>query len=90
MASWSASAVSLLRFHECCVLFMVVAGGLGLRQGRQLRASRNFSLDIGHPAASPDAVQRHKRTAWVALIGAVLGLVSAGGILVGMYARMQT
>lgn len=88
LSLWSSSAVWTLRFHESCVLAMVVGGGLGLYWGNQLRATRAFSLDPADPQADDVTVQRHHRAGRVALGGAVLGFISAGFVLAGMYARM--
>lgn len=87
LSVWSNLAIWVLRFHETCVLTMVVGGGLGLRWGKQLRATRSFSLNPEDPLAENLLVQRHRRAGQVALAGASLGFVSAGFVLAGMYLR---
>lgn len=88
LSVWSRSAVWVLRFHETCVLSMVVGGGLGLRWSKQLRRTRSFSLNSADPMADSTIVHRHHRAGQVALTGASLGFISAGIVLAGMYARM--
>jgi hypothetical protein len=85
---WSNAAIWVLRFHETCVLSMVIGGGLGLHWGRQLRETRSFSLASADPLPDSALVLKHHRAGQVALAGASLGFVSAGLVLVGMYARM--
>ena len=43
MSVWSARDVNVLRFHETCVLAMVIAGGLALWLGRRIRSTRSFT-----------------------------------------------
>jgi hypothetical protein len=84
---WSSTAVWVLRFHETCVFGMVVGGGLGLRWSRHLRTTNSYTLDSTDPAADGAIANRHHRAGQVALAGAVLGFISAGFVLAGMYAR---
>ncbi len=88
LTTWSSTAVSILRFHETCVLAMVVAGGLGLYWGRQLRATRSFSSNPQDPLPQSSLVRYHRRSGQVALVGATLGFISAGFVLAGMYLRL--
>ena len=88
LSIWSGAAILILRFHETCVLTMVIAGGLALRWGRQLRETRSYSLNLEDPLAESPLVRRHHRAGQVALSSAALGFTSAGFVLAGMYARM--
>jgi uncharacterized membrane protein YozB (DUF420 family) len=88
LSVWSSTAIATLRFHEACVLTMVVGGGLALRWGKQLRVTRAFSLNPEDPSAENSLVRRHHRAGQAALTGASLGLISAGFVLAGMYARV--
>jgi uncharacterized membrane protein YozB (DUF420 family) len=85
--SWSPAAVNLLRFHELCVLAMLVAGSAALLLGGRLRRSRAFSRDAADPLAPPSLLRRHRLAGRTALIGALLGVTSAALVLVGMYTR---
>lgn len=85
---WSTAAVWNLRFHEACVLAMLLAGGFALRRSRRLRATRNLTRDPGDPVAPAADVSAHTRSGWVAVLAAALGLVTAGIVLGGMYGRL--
>ena len=89
LSVWSQAAVWTLRFHETCVLTMVVGGVLALRWGSQLCTTRSFTLNPDDPEADPALVNRHRRAGRTAVIGAVLGLLSSGFVLMGMYARLS-
>ena len=88
LSVWSQAAVWILRFHETCVLTMVMGGALALRWGSQLSATRSFTLNPDDPEADPALVNRHRRAGWTAVTGGVLGLLSSGVVLLGMYARL--
>jgi uncharacterized membrane protein YozB (DUF420 family) len=87
---WSSSAIWTLRFHETCVLVMIVAGCLGLNWGRQLRKTRSFSHSPDDPLATDGLRARHIRAGRAALGGAVFGFISSGFVLAGMYARLPS
>jgi uncharacterized membrane protein YozB (DUF420 family) len=87
LAAWSSLAVNVLRFHELCVLVMLIGGGTALVIGRRLRASRSFTHSAGDPPAPPALLRRHRLAGRVALAGAILGAATAGLVLAGMYAR---
>lgn len=85
--SWSPGAVGLLRFHELCVLVMLVAGSAALALGRTLRRSRAFSGAASDPEAPPALVRRHHLAGRAAVAGALLGAATAVLVLAGMYSR---
>ena len=85
---WSQAAVWNLRFHETCVLFMLLAGGLALFRGRRLRATRNFSKERDDPTAPESLVRSHTRAGWTAVGSATLGLLTAAIVLAGMVGRL--
>jgi hypothetical protein len=89
LSVWSRAAVWSLRFHECCVLTMIVGGGFAFRYGGKLRTTRVFSLDEADPMPDEAIVRRHHRAGGTAVIGAILGFISAGFVLVGMYTRLS-
>ena len=84
---WSASAVWTLRIHETCIAVMLIAGGMAGRGAYRLRATRNATRRQSDPPAPPPMAARHRRAGWTAVVAAVLGLVSAAGVLLGMYER---
>ncbi len=73
---WDARYVQALRFHETCVLAMVLVGTraiwLGAKSGFTNRAR----------------ARSHRLAGRTALIAAALGVASAGYVLMGMYARL--
>jgi uncharacterized membrane protein YozB (DUF420 family) len=89
MSVWSARDVNVLRFHETCVLVMVVAGSVALWLGRRLRGTRNVTKDRDHELAPERLVKIHKRAGGAAVVGAALGWLSAGFVLLGMYQRAE-
>ena len=88
LSVWSDAARYTLRFHELCVLCMVVGGVSALRLGARLRGSSLASDDPD--ALPPDPAEHawHRRAGKLALGGALLGFVSAGFVLAGMYGRL--
>ena len=87
LGSWSPAAIGVLRFHELCVLAMLVAGSTALLLGRRLRRSRAFSRDAADPAPPPRLLPRHRLAGRTALAGALLGALTAAVVLAGMYTR---
>ncbi len=87
LSLWSDLHVNNLRFHETCVLAMLLAGGFALTRARAMRGKRERSRDPADPPASPAVVRWHHRAGFAAVGASVLGLLTAGLILAGMYAR---
>jgi uncharacterized membrane protein YozB (DUF420 family) len=84
---WSSLHVNTLRFHETCVLIMVIGGGVALHRARAMRGTRNRTRDAADPAAPAAVVRLHRRAGRFAIVGLVLAVLSASVVLVGMYAR---
>lgn len=72
---WDPRYVWTLRFHETCVAAMVIAG--------------SRALWLGAKTGFRDAARArsHRRAGWTAVVSALLGLASAGYVLLGMYER---
>jgi uncharacterized membrane protein YozB (DUF420 family) len=85
---WSPVYVLTLRFHESCVLAMIVAGAFAISRARKLAGTRNVTRDPVDPPAPASTVIWHHRAGWVAVLGAVMGLLSAAVVLAGMYSRL--
>jgi len=85
---WSRAAVWNLRFHETCVLAMLLAGGFALLRARRLRATRNFTRERDDPIAPDSLVRSHTRAGWAAVTSATLGLLTAAIVLAGMFGRL--
>ena len=86
-ATWSSIDVGILRFHEACVAILLLGGGVALRCGRYLRATRLVTLDPDSPMPSARWLQVHRWAGRSAIFGAILGFASAAVVLVGMYHR---
>jgi len=88
LSVWNPLFVNTLRFHETCILTMVISGGLALRRGHGLARTRLVSDAADAPEADPAAMARHRLAGRIALWAAGFGFASAAIVLAGMYARM--
>jgi uncharacterized membrane protein YozB (DUF420 family) len=87
--TWGRNAVWILRFHELCVLVMLVGGAVALALSRRLRGTKLFTRAATDPAAPPALSRRHRFAGRSAVIGALLGATTAALVLTGMYARAR-
>jgi uncharacterized membrane protein YozB (DUF420 family) len=88
-STWSAVAINVLRFHESSVLVMLLGGAFALFRAYRMRASRQVT---GHPESrpvDPRVLRGHRIAGRIAVAGAVLGLVSACFVWLGMIQRGQ-
>jgi len=85
--TWDGFYVDALRFHETCVLAMVVGGGIALHRARALRGTRNRTRDPADPAAPARTVRAHQLAGRAGIVGLLLAVLSASVVLFGMYAR---
>ncbi len=88
LSVWSTAAVRTLYFHETCVVVMLIAGIFALTRAWRLRNTRAVTRSAEDPPAPETTLRWHRRAGWVGVVGAVLGLLSAGFVLAGMYARL--
>lgn len=84
---WSAAARINLWVHESFVAVMLLAGGAALVLGRRLARTRRVTGRAEDPLPSAAALRRHRRFGWTAVVASLFGLVTACGILAGMFAR---
>ena len=84
-ALWSAASLWTLYAHEACVATMLVAAGLAAARARRFGPLRDGEA----PAAEASEHDRrvHRRAGRVAVAAGVLALLTAAGVLTGMYAR---
>lgn len=87
MSVWSTYAVWVLRFHETCILVMLIAGFLAVRRGMALARTRNVTRQAKDPVAAPEQTRGHRGAGKAAIAAAVLGLLSAAVVLFDMYDR---
>ena len=88
LSVWSAFYYRTLRFHESCVLLMVVAGTFAISRALKMRRTRNVTRDPADAPAPGSTVRWHHRAGWTGVVGAVAGLLSAAVVLIGMYERL--
>jgi len=84
-SAWNAASLWALYFHEVCVAVMMLAAGVAT-----LRARRFGRLQAGaSPAPEARAEDRrvHRRVGKVAVVASIFALLTAAGVLAGMYAR---
>jgi hypothetical protein len=84
---WSTAARINLWVHESFVAVMLLAGGAALVLGRRLARTRRVTGRAEDPWPSPAALRRHRRFGWTAVVASLFGLVTACGILAGMFTR---
>ena len=87
LSLWAEVDLLILRIHELCIFVLLVGGLAAVWRARPLRSTRNYSKDSADPEAAVSLVRRHRRAGWVAFVGALLGLMTAALVLVGMYRR---
>lgn len=91
LETWSRGAIWTLRVHETCVAIMLVGGVMAILRAARLRdepwAMRQGASVGAPPSRILSTLEAHRRAGWAAVIGAGLGVVTAGFVLAGMYAR---
>lgn len=86
-ATWSPVAVHTLRIHETCVLAMIVGGAFALGRAWRMRRSRQVTRDPRDEPAPPATLRAHRLAGRIAVAGAVLGLLTASVVWIGMVVR---
>lgn len=86
-SDWTLFDHAVLWTHELFVLQMVIAGSVAGWQGLRLRTTRRVTLDSEDPEPQASVLRRHRIAGRWALVGAVIGLLLAIPVLVGMYGR---
>jgi uncharacterized membrane protein YozB (DUF420 family) len=87
LGTWTRAARVNLFVHEVLVVTMLLAGGAAFALGRRLATTRRVTQRADDPLAEREMLARHRLAGRVALICALLGFVTACGILGGMLAR---
>jgi uncharacterized membrane protein YozB (DUF420 family) len=81
---WTPLDRGVLYVHETFVVLMLGGGGFAAWRAWRFRLGPAFALP--RDGALPGA-RTHRRAGWVAVVGAALAFVTAGGVLAGMFAR---
>jgi len=84
---WSQLDRTVLYVHETFVAAMLLGGGYAGWRAWQFRSRLGPSLVLPRDGELPGRAP-HRRAGWVALVGAALAFVTAGGVLAGMFARI--
>ena len=87
LAVWSVAARINLYVHESFVFTLLIAGATALTLGRRLARTRRVTGRAEDPAPTAVQLRRHRRFGWVAVTASALGLLTAYGILAGMFER---
>ena len=84
-SEWTDASLWMLYVHEACIASMLVAAGIGMTRARRFGRLRDGAV----PA--PEARERdrriHRIAGRVALFAGAAALLTAGGVLAGMFAR---
>ena len=88
LGTWSSFYVNTLRFHETCILFMLVGGAIAGLRAFRLRRTRRVTMSPDSPPAPATLMQSHRRAGWTAIVSCYLAVLSAGVVLLGMYSRL--
>jgi len=87
LAVWTLASRINLYVHESFVTTMLLAGATALLLGRRIARTRRVTGRAEDPAPTAAQLRRHRRFGWVAITAAALGLLTACGILAGMFGR---
>ena len=83
--AWSALSLTVLYLHETCIAAMVIAGAVAISRAR--RFGRPADLTVSPPQTRGRDRRVHRAAGRVAVIASVLALLTAAGVLAGMYTR---
>lgn len=86
-SDWTRFDFAVLYVHELCVVAMLVGAGIALYRVARFRAGLGPGLVLPPDTNPLQGLQAHRRAGWVAVLGSVLGFVTAIGVLAGMFAR---
>ena len=84
---WTALDRSVLYVHETFVAAMLLGGGYAAWRAWQFRARLGPAFVLPRDGTLPGRAP-HRRAGWIAVVGAALAFVTAGGVLAGMFARL--
>ena len=87
LAAWTAAHRYNLWIHESFVVAMLVAGGTAWFLARRFEGSRRVTGNPADPAPDPAALRRHRLAGRIGIAAAVMGFLTACGILAGMISR---
>jgi putative membrane protein len=80
---WTAFDYGVLYVHELCIAAMLLAGGVALLRAWRFRAALAPGPSL--PAGPLPGAASHRRAGRIAVAAAVLGFVTAAGVLARMF-----
>ena len=84
---WAWHDLALLYVHEFCIAVMLVGGVRAYLYTRRFRARLGDELELPRDARDLEGVSAHRLSGRAAVIAGLLALLTAAGVLAGMYAR---
>jgi uncharacterized membrane protein YozB (DUF420 family) len=84
-STWDDASLWMLYVHEFCIALMILAAGAGLSRARRFGRLRDG--DVLAPEARARDRRIHRIAGRVALVASAAALLTAGGVLAGMFAR---
>lgn len=86
-SAWTALDFAILYVHELCVTSMLIGGAIAVYRAAKFRAGLGPNLKLPPDTDPLKGLAGHRRAGWLAVVGSVLGFVTAIGVLAGMFAR---
>jgi len=84
-SSWGALSLTILYAHEACIATMIVAGTAAVARARRFGDAARL---VVAPVEGRTRDRRfHRAAGRIAAIASVLALITAAGVLAGMYLR---
>lgn len=84
-SAWTALDTGFLYVHETCIALMLVGGAWALYRGWRFQPHLGSELEL--PETPLPGRTAHRRAGWLAVVASALALVTALGVLAGMFAR---
>ena len=84
---WAWHDLALLYVHEFCIAVMLVGGVRAAFCARRFRARLGDELELPRDPLSVVDTSAHRTAGRAAVIAGLLALLTAAGVLAGMYAR---
>ena len=87
-SAWTTFDYAVLYIHELCVTSMLIGGAIAIYRAAKFRAGLGPNLKLPPDDNPLQGLERHRKAGWVAVVGSLLGFVTAIGVLAGMFARL--
>lgn len=84
-ATWSETSLTVLYIHEACIAAMVVSGAVAVSRARRFGDLASLAVSTADSRTRDGRV--HRNAGRVAAVASILALLTAVGVLAGMYVR---